>query len=200
MTRHHPRVSELLRAHVGTVLMSLTLTASLTLNVLLGADIRLRPAEAGLATRPEPNLIGKVFERVDAVSSDGVRTDLAFTTPGGTLVYYLSPSCGWCVANYDNIVALASSVDKELRVVGLAGRISPNELASHLKDYPLPFPTYVIESDEWLRALSLFATPTLVHLDEHGSVTAAWVGALRGTGAEEVSRRFNARLPGLRTD
>jgi hypothetical protein len=188
------------RSNMGTVLLGSVLSASLFLNYVQAVKLRAVGGAAGAESGPGPNagkrLIGQKLSPIDAVRMSGERVRLEFTSSPTTVVYLMSPNCGWCIKNYDNIVALARSVVGG-RIIGLARGRDPLPVQIHLLKKPLPFDVYVVDAEDWLEQYKLIATPTTLVTNESGVVTQAWVGAFSGEAEKEIEAFFKVRLPGL---
>lgn len=135
----------------------------------------------------------------DFVARDVNDIDVEVRFAGGlpTLLYVFSPVCAWCDSNHENIVALATMLSTQFRIIGLAdSAYGPDLMAGYLRTYPLPFD--VLFLDPVTAGLDFSLTPqTVVVRADDGMVRHAWGGALFGRRLSHAEYVFGVRLPGL---
>lgn len=179
--------------NVGTLTLVVALLASLSANVVFARRL-------GLGHKPPEPIgaikLGSVVPTVHVRSLDGARRDIVLNGQK-SLVYVMSPSCGWCTKNHQNIVTLAKSVKDRYQIVGLSISGTPEVLRKHLAKSPLPFDVFIIEEGDLDKLTFAQATPTTIVVDESARITNAWVGAYNGSRFETVSSFFRVTLPGL---
>ncbi len=181
----------------GTVVLLLCLVASLSLNTWLALRSSPAPSQSRQAGLQE----GVVLPAVLAVKSiDGQATQVPLRGSVPVLLYVMSPTCGWCARNYDNIVALArhEQIAGKYRLVGLSNHQDAALLRDHLKSYPLPFEVFIIESGDDVSKFYLDVTPQTATVGPDGIVTNAWVGAYTERLRGNIETAFGLTLPGLR--
>jgi hypothetical protein len=187
-----------IRSNFGTISLVFALLVSLGLNTMFVQRVRslesaLRPQAGGIQK-------GDLFPAFPVETLAGEKQVVDLKT-GETVVYVMSPSCIWCLKNYDNIVALAKATRGEHRFIGLSlgsdGGIAP--LQARLATQPLPFEVFHLppESDTLVEAAGLIATPQLAVVVD-GRVSRVWYGALMNDSLREVEDFFGVSLPGLR--
>lgn len=194
-------VRQAIRNGFGTVVLFFLLAGSLVLNVIQGWQLRARPrfsaasSNAAVMAGIRP---GSLLPPISGLTPHGEKADLTFESDKPTIIYVLSPSCGWCRRNRNNITALYATEKSRFHFVGLS--VSKDKLAEHLTSTPLPFPVFSIErTDARLQKLGFFdATPQTVVVGSDGVVQKAWMGAyMPGSQLEELQRFFRTTLPGL---
>ncbi len=182
-----------LTANLGTTVLLFVLAASLSINVWLG--------RAELNRRQAPALgriqIDSTLPDIALVALDGRKTSFKSAWSRETLVYVLSPSCGWCTANHSNIVALGKHVSDDYRVIGLSASGSIEDLRAHLLTQPLPFDVFLIDRELAGDLPLLDATPMTLFIDRSGQIKRAWMGAFIDIRQSQIEATFNLRLPGL---
>jgi hypothetical protein len=183
------------RANGGLILLFGVLTCSLSANVLMFYDRKhpVRPAhvEAGVRT-------GTFIHPFTVIGKDGKKAELEFPDSQTTVLYVLSPTCGWCRRNQANIIALASQQNGKYRFVGLS------TTSDHLQEYwattTLPFPVYSVVSPQVLSVYHLSdETPQMAVVANGGQIVQVWHGALMGDNLTGAERYFGIKLPGLLT-
>jgi hypothetical protein len=168
------------------------LAASLALNVALGWKVQSLTARP--ATRPGGVQAGTVLPSIPVVGLDGASATLSFRDPRPTILYVLSPHCGWCTRNQANIAALARAHGRRFRFVGLS--IARDGLASYAERAQLGFPIFALAAERLIAELDLQATPQTVVVSPAGRVERVWVGAYLQS-QPEIERFFGVELPGL---
>lgn len=166
------------------------LALSVTVNVAQAHRLRdvIRP--------PRPNmLLGRAVRPIPVIDRDGKAAVVRFDRHVPTVLYYFSPSCGWCEKNWDNVRLLASQADGRYRVVGLAAETS---LGDFVERQHLAFEVYGGVSTEAREALGLSGTPRTIVVSAQGLITHDWTGAFSGAVAFAVEDVFGLTLPGLR--
>jgi hypothetical protein len=126
-------------------------------------------------------------------SLDGAPIDITFRDQP-TILYYFSPSCGWCEKNWLNIKALVAATQGRYRFVGLS--TTPDVLA-YLEGHRLSFEVYTGMNLETARAYHFGGTPHTVVIGADGRVAHSWSGAYTGQQQGDVERAFGVVLPGI---
>lgn len=177
-----------LAANIGVMCGLGVLLGSLTLNVALGLHIRnsasVRPGEVG-GTK-----VGAKVTPVALVESPGGLRELGFHGEQ-TILYIMSPTCGWCARNIENI----RTIGRRYRVVGVSP--TADKLAAYREKNPLPFEIVVPDSTRLPKWLDLGVTPQTVVVNKSGVVERVWVGALDGSKKTGAEKFFGMSLPGL---
>lgn len=173
----------------------LFLAASVVANAGLGAAVLTRSYDTGnvsvAVTAPKDRI-----PQIEGTGIDGRPVRIAFPDSRPTLVYVMSPECGWCRRNEANFAELVRTQASKYRVVvaSVLGRgfgpyydkVRPAWSGSEA----LP----IVLSGS--RTVTIAGTPTLLALSRDGMVEAVWAGAFDGS-QKEVEDFFGVRLPGV---
>lgn len=170
----------------GTLVL---LALSALMNVAQASRLR-----AAMAPKPS-SLIGRSVRPLHAVDRDGQTAVIRFDRNVPTVLYFFSPTCGWCERNWDNVQRLAGQAEGRYRVVGVAAETT---LAEVIDRQHLAFEIYGGLSTETREALSFVGTPRTVVVSAQGLITHDWTGAFTGSVALAVEDVFGLSLPGLR--
>lgn len=142
-----------------------------------------------------PSTIGKRITAITGFSSSGEsrQLDLRATVP--TVVYYFSPTCGWCERNWPNVKALAAGADGRYRVLLLS---SARDTRAYLNARELGQFDVIEGIDEGTRrAFGFAATPHTIVVSNGGLVTHDWRGAFTPRVERQLEELFAIDLPGL---
>jgi hypothetical protein len=127
---------------------------------------------------------------------DGKKVSLQFANdPRPTVLYVLSPLCGWCKRNEPNVRTLAAATGSRFRYVGLS--IETRDLKKYIAEGHAPFPVYLIPSKDLIRSLGLSGTPETIVVSPTAKVEQLWEGAYLDTNRLQVEKFFGVKLPGL---
>jgi hypothetical protein len=168
-------IKALAAEYAGTSLLVLALCASLAMNVyqalkLKGAFVESPPAVRAGMRIPIPLAV---------TDADGKPASLNFAEDSRpTVVYVLSPLCGWCKRNEANIKAIVAQAGSRFRFVGLS--IASQNLKEYVADGHAPFPIYLVNSADEIKKLNLGSTPQTLIVDGSGRIKRAWAGAYMG--------------------
>jgi len=183
-------------AQIGTIVLLTILCLSLSVNVVLGRRIygTAKPVSALGGIKLET-----LVEDIPVIGIDGKSAVLSLVGDRPTLVYVFSPTCGWCKANYENILALADRARSHYRIVGLSSNGSIEDLRKHISKAPLPFEVFLVDSAKVGNRPFLVATPTTLLVATNSKISRAWIGAYNDDRGDEIEKVFSVRLPGLVT-
>ena len=140
-------------------------------------------------------LLGKSVRPIAALDRAGKTAVVRFDRNVPTVLYFFSPTCGWCERNWENVRFLANHADGRYRLVGLAAETSIGEFVDRQR---LAFEVYGGVTPETREALGLSGTPKTIVVSAQGLVTHEWVGAFSGGVAVAIEDVFDINLPGLR--
>jgi hypothetical protein len=186
------RVKEFLRNSGGTAFLLSVLVLSLGLNVYLARRVGLgrarTPATQGI--RPGTQLPVPLA----VVDQNGSTVSLTFASGRPTVLYVLSPLCGWCTRNEANVAALRAAVGSRFDFVGLS--LVSQKLEEYVAEKHAPFPIYVL-SAEMRRKFGFGLTPETLVVGSDGTVQKAWQGAYQDRIQQEIEHYFGVKLPGL---
>ena len=175
-----------LREHWALTTLLLAFGVSLSLNVALGWQIaKLAPPRRGGVQ------VGTGFNGLAVKDRSGTVGTLEFNDNRETLLYVLSPDCGWCKRNEANVNTLATSLSGRFRVVGLSIAARPLEFGAY------QFPVVTLNSGADISRLGLEGTPQTAMLDKNGRVKRVWVGAYLSPTKEQLEAELHVQLPGV---
>jgi hypothetical protein len=177
------RRSALLAGAAATVLL-----ASVTLNVVQAS--RIREYLGAREAQPRP---GTIAPPLVVKSLAGQSVEVTFGEQP-TILYYFSPSCGWCERNWLNIKTLIAGTEGRYRFIGLS---TTGDITAYLAKRGLSFEVYTGLSLEAARAYHFGGTPHTVVVRADGRVERAWAGAFASVQQLEVERAFGIVLPGV---
>jgi len=175
-----------LREHWALIALLGAFCISLSLNVSLGWQIAKQapPKRGGLQ-------LGAIFNGLAVKDGSGAVSKLEFSESTETLLYVLSPNCGWCKRNERNINTLATSLSGRFRVLGLSIGERPLEFVAY------QFPVVTLNHEADISRLGLEGTPQTAVLDKNGQVKRVWVGAYLSPIKEQLEAELHVQLPGL---
>jgi len=171
-----------------TPAMITLLLASTALNVVQAK--RLGLFAAAPTVHPEP---GTPAHPILGKTLDGRPAEITFGEEP-TILYYFSPQCTWCEANWLNIKALQAGTEGKYRFIGLS---TTPDIKSFMQNHGLSFEVYSNLTPETLSAFSFGGTPHTVVVGEDGRVQYTWMGAYNRRQQPVVERAFDIILPGL---
>lgn len=186
-------LKDLIGRNVGTAALITMLTLSLGLNVYLARNGGLRPhptpvppLKAGASVPSSINL--------EDVTGKPVRVNFADDSRP-TVLYVLSPQCGWCKRNEGNMKALYAAAGDKYRFIGVS--LVPENLAKYIADKHEPFPVYLLSSKDVGAQLHVIGTPETIVVGPDARVIHAWEGVYIRQNQAEVENYFGVKLPGL---
>jgi hypothetical protein len=184
-------VKPFLKQNAGTILLIGTLFVSLGLNVYQGLKLKgaLDPVSGVRAGARFPISLPVL----DAAGKPAVLNFAEDSRP--TVVYVLSPLCGWCKRNEANIKTLMADAGARFRFIGLS--VEGKSLKEYAAENRAPFPVYLVSSQDQVKSLHLDGTPQTVVIDATGKVEKAWQGAYLEGNKKEIEKFFGVKLPGL---
>ena len=173
----------------------LVLAVTMTFNVLLVQELRRRPP----VPQPMPTVeVGAILPDI-TLSSYPSRSPVAVSYAKGrtgTILYYMSPGCGWCWRNEPNIEALLTCVRDKYNFWAISAAF--DGLNGYFGQQQPRYPLLVDDLGELREATNVSGTPTTIVVDNSGKVLEAWTGAYLNRTADLVSSYFDCSLPGLR--
>lgn len=177
------------------------LFVSVVINVLQALTIfGLRHRRDSLVTErvlqvgaPAPPLM--VVERIS-----GRQVELPVQRNDGkrTVLYVITPECGWCYRNSANVRHLANQQDARFQFAGIS--LSTRGLVEYLGAQPMPFPFYVPDADLVTSYKLGGGTPQTVVISPEGKVLQNWYGAYNQNLQGAIEDYFSTKLPGLLPD
>jgi hypothetical protein len=180
---------------VVNVALAALLCVSTVINLLLVGRVRSLRWNLEVARAAMVLPVGEELPILSATDSSGKPVSLdprASDLP--TLLYVLSPTCGWCTLNRDSINHLASNVRGEFRVVAVSLSKPTDGLNS---EYSYGFPVLFEPTEESIVAYRLRGTPQTLLISKDGKLENSWKGAYIGEVKRSLEARFGTALPEL---
>jgi hypothetical protein len=171
---------------------NLILAFSLMANAILGGiEVRSHRQASKLdaSTRVSDPTIGTKLKSLPVFSLTG--NSISLPIAGGTLptvVYVFSPACGWCRANAANISRLATAKTKEFNFVAIS--LTADGVMQYEHKYPLPFSSFVVNSDQLPKGFNLLLTPQTLVFSADGTLEKVFDGAYNGRDAKALQDFF----------
>jgi peroxiredoxin len=199
-------LDKLYKAGVSQARQQVRLSSFLTLAVLLvfslGINLLLARRVSSLK-----NMVTVIKAESSLVEGDKV-PPLAAKDPQGqnavfdysrsklpTVVFVITPTCGWCTKNIMNMRALVEKASDRFQFVGFS--LSSDKLHDYLTANKLDFPFYtdlpLVPTSEY----KLGGTPQTIVVSPSGEVMKVWSGAFAEKTQKEVEDYFGVSLPGL---
>jgi len=138
---------------------------------------------------------GESVPALQAKTNDGKPVSFSYGTSETALVIYvLSPTCQWCEKNQQSVEALASSIGKKYRFIGLS--LESNDLKRYLEEKNVSFPVYTEPAITTYSSYKLGnGTPQTIVVSGQGTVLKNWHGAYSGSVKSEIEQYFGVHLP-----
>jgi hypothetical protein len=168
----------------------LLLVVSTTVNVLQAQRIQ----TLLVATKGGASTIGTEAIPIIGVTVAGERTTVMFKDRRPTVLYYFSPTCGWCERNWANIQALHDGAEGRYRVIAVS---SERGLADYVRRHDVAVDVIEGISENVRTAYGFYGTPHTVVVDVEGVVTHEWRGAFSPRISRQIEELFGLRLPGV---
>ncbi len=181
-------------AHSGIVLL---LSISSLVNV--GLVLKLKSQQSYIDyLKQDGNLrINAIVPSIKAMSSDGHPVTIRFDDASvPTVLYVMSPSCGWCKKNQANIAALVTKTGCTVpfrwafAVLGWLASIYRSRVSP-------PYQIFSQLEPATLTTYRLGATPETIVISPLGKVLRIWKGAFSADILPDVQSYFGVSLPGL---
>lgn len=112
-----------------------------------------------------------------------------------TVVFVISPTCGWCTKNIMNMRALAEKAGDRFQFVGFS--LSSKNLHDYVTQNKLNFPMYTDLPLNPTSDYKLGGTPQTIVVSPSGEVMKVWSGAFADTLQRDIEAYFGVSLPGL---
>ena len=178
--------------------LHVVLALSVAINVWLSHRVYgLQALVHGMTARPAL-VAGDSVPALSLRTADGKEVGIRYadlSTP--TVLYILSPTCGWCVRNEESVRQLAQRLGDRVRFVGISLKADTegSEPTGGSASPSMPFPIYMGLTDTAARQLRLRSTPTTVVISSNGFVLKIWEGAYTGKTKAEIEAHFGILLP-----
>jgi len=181
---------------LGFLILAAFLVCSLAINLLLSR--RLATAKR-LVTVMKSEAQLSEGDRLAALTAKDPQGQIAKldykNTNLPTVVFVISPTCGWCTKNIMNMRALFEKASDRYRFVGLS--LSSDKLLNYVKENKLEFPIFTDLPYLPTRDYKLGGTPQTFVVSPNGEVMKIWTGAFAEGKQKEVEAYFGVSLPGI---
>jgi hypothetical protein len=176
------------RVAIGSGLLLLLVSAAV--NVLQAQRIHflLETTNAGVSG------IGKPATPVDGFTLGDRSVTVRFDERRPTVIYYFSPTCGWCERNWANIKALSAAADGRYRLIAVT---ADRGVSDYARRHDLELEVIEGISENVRAAYAFYGTPHTVVVDAEGVVTHEWRGAFNPRIERQIEELFGIKLPGL---
>jgi peroxiredoxin len=173
------------------------LVCSLAINLLLARRVAsLRRTISSIKSESRLAL-GDMLPPIVAKNPQGRAAILDYgETQLPTVVFIITPDCGWCTKNIMNMRTLVENAHNQYRFVGLS--LSSDKLSNYVKENQLEFPIYTDLPILTMREYKLGGTPQTIVVSPQGQVMKMWSGAFAEDLQKEVEDYFKVKLPGIR--
>jgi peroxiredoxin len=178
------------------VILVVLVVCSLGVNLLLTRKVSRLKAYIPLM-KSEGQLVKG--DRVPSFTAKDPQGQPAVLDYGGTnlptVVFVITPTCGWCTKNMENIKTLAEKAGNRYRFVAFS--LSPDKLADYVAKHHLQIPVYTDLPLVPIRNYKLGGTPETFVVSPEGEVLKVWSGAFADELQDDVESYFGVTLPGL---
>lgn len=174
-------------------LVSVILAVSVAMNVWLARQVGEQALRLSAMVARPALAAGDALPDVTLLDQAGGRVRVSYGAAGmPTILYLLSPTCGWCNKNVEAVEELVRQTSGRYRAIGIA---LGDE--AQLAKYPVKysFPVYHGLGDADARAYKVRSTPATIVVSPAGVVTHIWNGAFVGDTKSNVETTLAVRLP-----
>lgn len=172
------------------------LVCSLGINLMLARRVASLRSTIGVLKTESRLALGDTLPSIVAKDPQGRPAVLDYSESQlPTVVFIMTPDCGWCTKNVMNMRALVQNAGNRYRFVGLS--LSSNKLSDYVKQNQLEFPIYTDLPVLTMRDYKLGGTPETIVVSPQGQVTRIWSGAFADDLQKEVENYFSVKLPGI---
>ncbi len=193
--RSVPRVTQEARFRTVLILGGL-LVCSLAINLILARRVASLKRTIAVIKSESRLALGDTLPAIVAKDPHGRTAVLNYSeTQLPTVVFIITPTCGWCTKNVMNMRALVKNAGARYRFVGLS--LSSDKLSDYVKENKLEFPIYTDLPILTMREYKLSGTPETIVVSPQGQVTRIWSGAFAEDLQREVEDYFSVKLPGI---
>lgn len=110
-----------------------------------------------------------------------------------TVLYVLSPDCGWCAKNEDSVRKLIIKKSGEYRFIAVS--LEEDGVEKYAAEHDFGIPLYAGISEDAQKAYKMTGTPQTIVVSPKGVVLANWNGAYHGKQKDAVEAFFKVKLP-----
>ena len=178
------------------LILSLLLVCSLGINVVLA---RRTARLTTLVSRMKSESRLTQGDKVPAITARDLQGRTAVLDYAGTdlptVLFVITPTCGWCTKNIMNMRTLAASASDRYRFVGLS--LDSDKLIDYVTQNKLEFPVYTDLPLLPMKQYKLGGTPQTIVVSPKGEVLKVWSGAFAENLQKDVESYFGVTLPGI---
>jgi peroxiredoxin len=181
---------------LGFIILAAFLVCSLAINLLLSR--RVASFRRLVTAMKSERRLGEGDKVPPLAARDPEGKSVLFDYKGidrPTVVFVISPSCGWCTKNVMNMRALVEKASDRYRFVGFS--LSSDKLLSYVKENKLEFPIYTDLPYIPTRDYKLGGTPETFVVSPNGEVMKIWSGAFADATQKDIEAYFGVSLPGI---
>ena len=178
------------------LILAVLLVCSLGINMLLARRvIRLQTLVSRM--KSESRLVqGDKVPPITARDLQGRTAVLDYAgTDLPTVLFVITPNCGWCTKNIMNMRTLAANASDRYRFVGLS--LESDKLVDYVTQNKLEFPVYTELPLMPMKQYKLGGTPQTIIVSPTGEVLKVWSGAFAENLQKDVESYFGVTLPGI---
>ena len=178
------------------LILAVLLVCSLGINMLLARRvIRLQTLVSRM--KSESRLVQG--DKVPAITARDLQGRTAVLDYAGTdlptVLFVITPNCGWCTKNIMNMRTLAANASDRYRFVGLS--LESDKLVDYVTQNKLEFPVYTELPLMPMKQYKLGGTPQTIIVSPTGEVLKVWSGAFAENLQKDVESYFGVTLPGI---
>ena len=178
------------------LILAVLLVCSLGINVLLA---RRAAKLTTLVSRMKSESRLTQGDKVPAITARDLQGRPAVLDYAGTnlptVLFVITPTCGWCTKNIMNMRTLAANASDRYRFVGLS--LESDKLVDYVTQNKLEFPVYTDLPLLPMKRYKLGGTPQTIIVSPEGEVLKVWSGAFAENLQKDVESYFGVTLPGI---
>lgn len=178
------------------LILAVLLVCSLGINMLLARRVtRLQTLVSRM--KSESRLVQG--DKVPGITARDLQGHTAVLDYAGTdlptVLFVITPKCGWCTKNIMNMRTLAANASDRYRFIALS--LESDKLAEYVTQKKLEFPVYTDLPLVPMKQYKLGGTPQTIVVSPKGEVLKVWSGAFADGLQKDVESYFGVNLPGI---
>ena len=178
------------------LILALLLVCSLGINMLLARRVSKLTTLVSRMKFESRLVAGDKVPAITARDPEGRTAVLDYAgTDLPTVLFVITPKCGWCTKNIMNMRTLAASASDRYRFVGLS--LESDKLVDYITRNQLEFPVYTDLPLVPMKQYKLGGTPQTIIVSPKGEVLKVWSGAFAEDLQKDVESYFGVSLPGI---
>lgn len=178
------------------LILALLLVCSLGINMLLARRVSKLTTLVSRMKSESRLVAGDKVPAITARDPEGRTAVLDYAgTDLPTVLFVITPKCGWCTKNIMNMRTLAASASDRYRFVGLS--LESDKLVDYITRNQLEFPVYTDLPLVPMKQYKLGGTPQTIIVSPKGEVLKVWSGAFAEDLQKDVESYFGVSLPGI---